>query len=250
MCAALAGQSPWWEPGSDHGYHVNSYGYLVGELVRRATGLDVGAALARIVSGPLQAEFSYGLPRSEHRRVAHLVAHDVAPTGPEQWSKYFPPSGDAEHDRMIWHAYFNPSRLSGTGAVNTAAWRVAAIPSTNGHGSARAVAAIYAAFLAGGPPDAGWAGPGLRTEATAIHSDGDDRVLGRPSRFGLGFQLAQPTRPLGPNPAAFGHYGFGGSLGFADPDAGLAFGYLMNHPGDRWQTPRTQRLIEAVYACL
>ena len=67
---------------------------------------------------------------------------------------------------------------------------------------------------------------------------------------GTGFQLAQPTRPLGPSPRAFGHYGYGGSLGFADPDAGVAFCYLMNRPGERWQTPRTQRLVDALYDCL
>ena len=75
-------------------------------------------------------------------------------------------------------------------------------------------------------------------------------MLGRPSRFGLGFQLTQPERPLGPNPRSFGHFGVGGSLGFADPDAGLAFGYAMNRSGPRWQNPRNRALIDAVYASL
>jgi CubicO group peptidase (beta-lactamase class C family) len=65
---------------------------------------------------------------------------------------------------------------------------------------------------------------------------GQDLVLGRPSRFGLGFQLTQPERPLGPGNAAFGHFGAGGSLVFCDPDSGLAFGYVMNQLGPRWQT--------------
>jgi CubicO group peptidase (beta-lactamase class C family) len=250
MCGALAAQEPFWEPGTDHGYHVNTYGFLLGELVRRATGLPVGTALARLVTGPLDVEFFYGLPRSEHPRVAWTVAPDVQLTEPQQWARAFPATGDAAHDQMIWHAYFNPSGLSGLGTVNTEKWRLAAIPSTNGHGTARAVAAIYAAFLVGGAAGTPWAGPGLRAEALAIHSDGEDRVLGRPSRFGLGFQLSQPARPIGPGPGAFGHYGYGGSLGFADPDAALAFGYLMNRPGERWQTTRAKRLIDAVYACL
>lgn len=249
MCAALAGQEPWWEPGSAHGYHVNTYGFLAGELVRRATGVKVGDALARIVSGPAGAEFWYGLPRSEHSRAAEICTV-FPPLPPDQWPRAFPPSGDAEHDQMIWHAYFNPAVVSGLGAVNSEAWRLAAIPSTNGHGTARGVAEIYAAFLRGGPARAGWAGPGVRAEATRIHADGEDRVLSRPSRFGLGFQLAQESRPLGPNPDAFGHYGYGGSLGFADPLAGVAFGYLMNRPGERWRTPRTTRLLDALYACL
>ena len=79
---------------------------------------------------------------------------------------------------------------------------------------------------------------------------GQDLVLGRPSRFGLGFQLTQPERPLGPGNAAFGHFGAGGSLGFCDPDSGVAFGYVMNQMGPRWQNPRTRALVDAVYACL
>src|SRR5207244_10324575 len=89
--------------------------------------------------------------------------------------------------------------------------------------------------------------PVLRA-AIAEHSCGADRVLGRPSRFGLGFQLTQPERPLGPNAGAFGHFGAGGSLGFSDPEAGVAFGYVTNDMGPRWQNPRTRALIDAVYA--
>jgi CubicO group peptidase (beta-lactamase class C family) len=228
MCSALARQAPYWPPGESHGYHVNTYGYLVGEVVRRSTGLAVGKALRHFVTGPAEAEFFWGLPSSEHHRVARVVAPDIQLTSPEQWAMAFPATGDFEHDTMIWHAYFNPSGISGLGSVNTEAWRRAEIPSTNGHTTARGVAALYAAFLAGGPPGGKFAGPGVRAEACAIHADGDDRVLGRPSRFGLGFQLAQPTRPIGPSPGAYGHFGYGGTLGFADPEAGLAFGYVMN----------------------
>jgi CubicO group peptidase (beta-lactamase class C family) len=87
-------------------------------------------------------------------------------------------------------------------------------------------------------------------EATAEASAGEDLVLGRQSRFGLGFQLTQPERPLGPNPRSFGHFGTGGALGFADPDAGVAFGYVMNRGGPQWQDPRNRALIDAVYAAL
>jgi CubicO group peptidase (beta-lactamase class C family) len=250
MCGELASQAPYWEPGAMHGYHVNTFGYLAGEIARRSSGLEVREALARFITDPLGAEFFFGLPRGLHSRVATVVAPQARLTHEDEWARVFPPTGDAEHDRMIWHAYFNPSGLSGIGAVNTEAWRLAAIPSTNGHGTARAVASIYAALLAGGPPGSVWAGSALRAEARAIHADGDDRVLGRRTRYGLGFQLSQPGRPLGPNAGSFGHYGYGGSLGFADPEAGVGFGYLMNRPGERWKTPRTQRLIDAVYACL
>jgi CubicO group peptidase (beta-lactamase class C family) len=90
--------------------------------------------------------------------------------------------------------------------------------------------------------------PGEGNQRSGRH--GEDVILSRPSRFGLGFQLAQPSRPIGPNASAFGHYGFGGSLGFGDPDANVAFGYLINHPGQRWQSDRNQRLIDALYASL
>jgi CubicO group peptidase (beta-lactamase class C family) len=87
-------------------------------------------------------------------------------------------------------------------------------------------------------------------EATTEHSAGTDFVLARPSRFGLGFQLTQPERPLGPGPAGFGHFGVGGSLGFADPEAGLAFGYVMNRSVPGWLNPRNRALIDALYECL
>jgi CubicO group peptidase (beta-lactamase class C family) len=252
MCGELASQAPWWEPGSVHGYHVNTFGYLAGELVRRCCGLEVREALARFVTGPLDAEFFFGLPREMHSRAATVVAPQTPLTKEEEWARMFPPTGDAEHDRMIWHAYFNPNGMSGIGTVNGEEWRLAAIPSANGHGTARAVASIYAALLAGGRGIRGsvLAGSALLAEARSIQADGEDRVLGRHTRYGLGFQLSQPGRPLGPNPASFGHYGYGGSLGFADPEAGIAFGYVMNRPGERWKTPRTQRLIDAVYACV
>ena len=250
ICAELAGQEPYWEPGTAHGYHVNTYGFLVGELVRRVTRIGVGEALARIVTGPAGADYHYGLASRDHARVAEVVTTIPAMRDEAQWALAFPPTGDAAHDRMIWHAYFNPSGISGMGTVNTPEWRSAVIPSTNGHGTARAVATLYGAFLRGGPPGVHWVGDALRSEAMAIQADGDDRVTRRASRFGLGFQLAQPSRPIGASPRAFGHFGYGGSLGFADPDAGLAFGYVMNRPGERWNNPRTERLIEALYRCL
>jgi CubicO group peptidase (beta-lactamase class C family) len=136
------------------------------------------------------------------------------------------------------------------GVVNTPEWRESVIPSTSGHGTARAVADLYAGMIGSGVALPVTPSDDVLAEATRGEVDGNDVVLQRPSRFGIGFQLPSPTRPLGPSPTAFGHYGYGGSLGFADPTNELAFGYLMNRPGDRWQTPRTQNLIDAVYACL
>lgn len=251
MCAELAAQEPYWEPGTAHGYHVNTFGYLVGEMVRRATGKSVGRALQEIVVGATGEEFYYGLPREHHARCAELQVPNVALTGRAQWELAFPPTGDEEHDYMVWHTYFNPQGISGIGSVNTAPWRLAEIPSTNGHGTARAVSAIYQALLLGPPGGARrWVGDELLGEACRAHSDGLDKILSRPSRFGLGFQLPQASRPIGPNAETFGHFGYGGTLGFADPVARVAFSFLSNRPGDRWQTPRTQRLVDALYASL
>ena len=125
--------------------------------------------------------------------------------------------------------------------VNTPEWRRAEIPSTNSHASARGVARFYAGILDGRVLSA-------ETVAalTEIRADGPDLVLERPSRFGAGFQLPQPERPFGTGPRAFGHFGAGGSLGFADPDAGVAFGYVMGELGPRWQNPRNRALLDAV----
>lgn len=255
MADALAAQAPYWEPDSDHGYHVNTYGFLVGEPVMRKLGQSFSAALRNRLTGPADADFHIGLPRSEHGRVAQLVDSAKGPVrdARETVRDHLLPKDaqpDREREAMLENAYFNPPGLSGFGIVNRPEWRAAAIPSTNGHGTARAVAQLYDLFLNRDIAAGGILGPGLRAEARTIHSDGIDRVLGKPSRFGLGFQLAQPTRPLGPNPEGFGHFGYGGTLGFADPETGVAFGYLMNRPGERWLTPRTNALVDAVYASL
>jgi CubicO group peptidase (beta-lactamase class C family) len=152
---------------------------------------------------------------------------------------------------MSNNAYRNPAGLSGAGVINTPAWRMAEIPSTNGHATARGVARIFEALTLGGTVD----GVGLVSaeslqECTTEQVYGDDLVLHRPSRFGIGFQLTQTERPLGPNPGAFGHFGAGGSLGYADPAAGVAFGYVINTLGPRWQNPRNRALIDSIYESL
>jgi CubicO group peptidase (beta-lactamase class C family) len=152
---------------------------------------------------------------------------------------------------MRVNAYRNPAEISGTGVVNTRAWRAAEVPSTNGHGNARAVARLYAALAGDGELDGVHVlSPETITRATEPQVYGDDIVLQRPTRFGLGFQLTMRERPLGPNPRAFGHFGAGGSLGFADPDAGVAFGYVMNQGRGGWQHRHVRALIDLVYAAL
>jgi CubicO group peptidase (beta-lactamase class C family) len=257
MTRTLAGHPPWWPPGTAHGYHVNTFGFLVGEVIRRAAGRGVGALLREEIAGPLGADVHIGLPPGALNRVAEIdwsawAATQSAPGGPGGPGGPGTPGDDhADRRLMIHNAYFNPEDFSGIGVTGTPGWQAAEIPSTNAHASARGVARVYTALAAGG------AVGGVRVvaatalaAATVPQVHGPDLVLGRPSRFGLGFQLTQPERPLGPSPRAFGHFGAGGALGFCDPDAGVAFGYVLNRLGPRWQEPRTRALIDAVYAAL
>jgi CubicO group peptidase (beta-lactamase class C family) len=246
MTGALASEEPWWEPGSTHGYHVNTFGFLAGEIVRRVSGDTIGEFFRSEVAGPLDADFHFGLgPEHDHRVAEYLFAGQSSKFTAEGAEEEQVVGDDQDRRFMLSRAYLNPPELSGIGTVNTRAWRAAEIPSANGHATARAVARIYSALSSGEILDAA-----TLDEAVAEASSGPDFVLGRPSRFGLGFQLTQPERRLGPNPRTFGHFGAGGSLGFADPDAGIAFAYVLNHSGPRWQNPRNRALIDATYASL
>lgn len=239
---ALAAQAPWWPPGTAHGYHVNTFGFLAGEIVRRVSGRTIGTLLREDVAGPLDADLHIGLAATEHHRVSDFRWPPGNATKPEI---------NSEDALMRWNTYWNPPGFSGSHWVNTARWRAAEVPSTNGHANARGIARIYAALADGGEID------GVRIlsgEALAVATteqvNGPDIINQRPSRFGIGFQLTQPERPLGPNPGAFGHFGAGGALGFCDPEACIAFGYVTNDMGPRWQNPRNRALLDAVYASL
>jgi CubicO group peptidase (beta-lactamase class C family) len=234
MCAALAAQEPWWEPGTAHGYHVNTYGFLLGELARRMSGRPPGTLLREAIGA--HAELWFGGPR-DGRPIADFLFTPETTT---------PPDGDRPPmTPMQLNAYLNPPGISGLGTVNTQQWREAEIPSTNGHATARGIAGVYAALMAGEILD-----PVMLATATSEHVNGPDLVLGRDQRFGLGFQLPLPERPLGRSGNAYGHYGVGGAIGFADPDARLAFAYAPNRGGPRWQNPRTSALVDAAYDAL
>ena len=248
MTGALAAEPPWWPPGSGHGYHVNTFGFLAGEVIRRVTGTTVGTVLREQIAGPLGADVHIGLPAAQHGRVAEFD-WPVPPPAAAPWDPGSPAT--AAQRQMIANAYANPADLSGLGVVNTAAWRAAEVPSANAHATAAGVARVYAALAGGGAVD------GVRVVDSAALADaaaeqvyGEDLVLRRPSRFGLGFQLTQPERPLGAGPRAFGHFGAGGSVGLCDPDAGVAFGYVTSQMGPRWQNPRNRALIDAIFGCL
>jgi CubicO group peptidase (beta-lactamase class C family) len=237
---ALAEQRPWWTPGQGHGYHVHTFGFLAGEIVRRASGEPVGPFMRREIAEKLGAELSFGLARRDRWRRAEYVFERP------------PPRVDyarrAEVDRGLRaRAYLNPAGATGIGTVNTVAWQNAELPSANLHAGAQRIARLYDALLGHSPPIVD---DEVLRAATVEVAAGDDLVLGRPSRFGLGFQLTQPERPLGPNPGGFGHFGSGGSIGFADPEGQVAFAYVMNRGGPQWQDPRNRSLIDAVYETL
>jgi CubicO group peptidase (beta-lactamase class C family) len=247
MAGAIAATDPWWPPGTRHTYHTNTYGFLVGELARRVTGRMPGDWLRECIAAPLGADVAWGLRPEDQARCA-----DVAWNAPALPTDVLPGAED-QHDEgsMILLGYVNPPGFSGIGVVNTPAWRAAQVPSTNLHASATGIARVYAALAAGGT-SAGTVvlDADVLAEAVRVQSEGWCPVLAREVSFGLGFQPTRPDRAFGPNPGSYGHFGTGGALGFADPGARLAFGYVMNDVRPRWQNDRNRALVEAVYACL
>lgn len=244
-CARLAATEPWWEPGTRSGYHAITYGHLVGEVVRRVGGQLPGAFLRHEVTGPMGIDFTIGLPEHDLGRVAELV-HPAVAGGSARAAAF------AQMEPAAIAALVNPS--AGAEAANSAGWRAAEIPAANGHGTARAVAALYGIL-------AGRGGLGghrvLSQEAAERVREGQggcrDLVLGagyaHDTEACLGLWLSGRNGSYGPNPRAFGHDGFGGSCGLADPEAGMALGYVMNRMGPHIaDDPRKMALVEAVYA--
>lgn len=243
----LAAMEPWWEPGTRSGYHALTYGFLVGEVVRRVSGLLPGAFLEREVTGPLGIDFTIGLPEKEAGRAAELVHPPVASSS-EQAAIFsqLAPAAIA--------ALTNP--IAGAAEANTPEWRAAEIPAANGHGTARAIAALYGVFAGRGSYGGRRV---LSPEAAERVREGQgscrDLVLGagfaHETEIGLGLWLSGPNGSYGPDPRAFGHDGFGGSCGLADPDAGVSLGYAINRMGPHIaDDPRKLALIDALYGAL
>ncbi|MFJ9736859.1 serine hydrolase domain-containing protein [Streptomyces sp. NPDC101166] len=245
--ARLAATEPWWEPGTRSGYHALTYGFLVGEVVRRVSGLLPGAFLEREVTGPLGIDFTIGLPEKEAGRAAEMV-HPRAATSSEQAAVF------SQLTPAALAALTNP--LAGADEANSPRWRAAEVPAANGHGTARAVAALYG-VIAGRGSLAGRRV--LSPEAAERVREGQgacrDLVLGagfaQETELGLGLWLSGPNGSYGPNPRAVGHDGFGGSCGLADPEGGVCLGYVMNRMGPHIaDDPRKMALVQAVYSAL
>jgi CubicO group peptidase (beta-lactamase class C family) len=247
MTAALAAEEPWWEPGTRHGYHALTLGYLLGEIVRRVTGKTIGAYCRDEIARPLGLDFHIGLEPQDDVRCAEVIAAPPLPTGERN-----PLAGD-DPESITMKAINNPPGALRLSTVNSRPWRAAEIPAANGHTNARAMARFYGALSRGGELD------GVRVMSEAQiqrcyeeQSYGPDVVMyGLPSRFGLGYRLSHPTARYGPNPRTFGHTGAGGFLGFADPDARVGFGYTMNQMGSNmFVDPRVVALLDALYGSL
>jgi CubicO group peptidase (beta-lactamase class C family) len=233
--AAIASAKPMWPPGSAHGYHPLSWGYLVGEIAQRLSGRTLGTLLREDFCAPHGIDFHIGLPASEHARCADTLRPKVMP----DLGALTPIKRAAFLEK--WSA---PDR---GGAV----WREIEIPSANGHGTAESVARLYELYASGGSLE----GARLIDRDTfesliEVRSEGDDLVLPLHTAFGAGIMWNTHGR-FGPNPSALGHSGWGGSMAVADRDEHLAMAYVMNRQsnilvGD----PRAVALVEAVYGCL
>ncbi|MEE8165815.1 MAG: serine hydrolase domain-containing protein, partial [Myxococcota bacterium] len=200
MATALAEQEPWWEPGSKHGYHPITFGFLVGELIRRVSGQSVGQWFRENVAGPLDADFQIGLPELDDRRVSDMIGSLIAPKTDKKSSgvddkpavRRKGPMADFLRDMsdpttMIGLAFNNP-RQARQVAISRP-WRRAEIPAANGHGNARALARIYGALARGGEVNAvRLLEPESIDRARSEQASGPDATLGgMPMRYGLGF---------------------------------------------------------------
>ena len=244
MVRLLEQQLPYWTPGTAAGYHALHWGYLIGEVVRRATGIGLGRWVADRLATPLNADFYLGLPQSLHARCADLIGPNRARKSSEDVTT---PPAPPERPELFAAALLNPPVRPWKDACS-AAWRSAEIAAANGQASGQGIATLYdAAANDGRVADVRILKPAsiaaVVTEEVGLATD---LILDKPMRRGRGLIL-NTLGEYGPNANAFGHSGAGGALGFADPDAGFGFGYAMNQmqPGIVEQT-RAGLLIEAV----
>lgn len=237
VCARLAAMAPLWPPGTASGYHPVTWGYLAGEIFRRADGRTLGTALREDVAGPLGLDLWIGLPESEDARCAEMRK----PEAPARFSELNLPT------RVAFL-----TRWASPGGRGTAEWRRAEIPSANGHATAAALARLMAALSVGGTLD------GVRVlspEGVAalarLRICGDDLVLKGLTCWGAGVMRNEGRLIYGPGLETFGHSGWGGACAFADPERRVSAAYVMNRQSsDLVGDPRAKSLIAALYEAL
>ena len=245
MTTALAAETPWWTPGEGHGYAPITYGWLIGELIRRIEGRGPGESIAARIAKPLGLDFHVGLADSEFDRVAHIARGkgNLGDAAAQRLLKVMMSDAQA----MSTRSFTNPPSIMTS--TNKPEWRRMQQPAANGHGNARSLAGFYAGLLDGSLLDADLLG-----EMTREHSVGDDKTLLTRTRFGLGCMLDQAdvaNATYGMGAKAFGHPGAGGSSGFADPERDLAFGFVTNNLGPFvLMDPRAQKLARQIADCI
>jgi len=247
----LAATEPWWEPGTRHGYHAVTFGWLVGEVIRRISGKSVGTYWHDELAEPLGIDFHIGLAEEHDSRVAEMIPFAMQAMAPDHPIA----SVMLNPNSMTFRAFMLTPEALQPGFVNTREWRAAEIPAANGHGNARALARLYGALATGGELE------GRRVlskqaidAATVEQSWGEDAILMLPTRFGLGFMLDYPDgeMQISPTGRIFGHPGMGGSFGFADPEARIGIGYTMNKMLVSYSEmdPRWTGMLGAIYGAL
>jgi CubicO group peptidase (beta-lactamase class C family) len=247
---ALEVQTPLWEPGDAHGYHALTYGHLVGEVVRRIDGRSIGAFFHDEFAAPLGLEFWIGLPEQFEPRVAPMISMNSDALDDFDLAAVL--GGDALIVRaMTLNGAFDEDLAL---LANRREFHAAELPAANGITNARSLARFYAGLIGGveGGPTAALLSREQVDVARTRQTSGYDRVMSFPgidveSTIGLGFSCASPFAPMG-GAGAFGHYGAGGSVGFADPEHRLAGGYVMNKMGlGAPLDPRSGFLVRASY---
>ncbi len=254
MTRMIAEAAPFWEPGTQHGYQMTTFGWLIGEVVRRVSGQSLGQYFRANLAEPSGADFWIGLPSEEHHRVSRLARYR-----PQKGlaSAAFTRRLMADPEGIPALAYFNTGKFR----ADSAASYLAEFGAGGGIGSAQSLARLYAPLANGGRFEGRQLFSGRQVSLMADTSikGGEDRTLIMPTHFSLGFMKSMDNfeRPGGVmeslvlGSSAFGHAGAGGSLGFADPALGLSFGYVMNQMGPGiLVNERGQSLVDAVYAVM
>ena len=250
VAAALAEETPNWEPGSRHGYHPRTFGFLLDEVVRRITGLPLATYWRQTFAAPLQLDLWIGIDPELTDSVAPVFPARNAPPKNDPFYTAFLTSGS-----LTARAFSSPRGLHSAAHLNTTEARTASYPGFGGIGTASSLARFYAMLA----QDGSFQGRSFFRQSTLElmrnpQVSGNDSVLLIPTAFSAGF-MQDPAgsgcklrRTFGPSLRAFGHPGAGGSLGFADPDSGLGFAYVMNQmaPGVL-PNPRCTRLVDALY---
>ena len=246
---ALEKQAPLWPPGTAHGYHARTFGFLIDELVRRIGGITIGEYWRKVFGEPLQLDIWIGLPESEEERVAtiHPARAGGTPTPAKFYQDLVTPG------TLARKAFTSPSGLHAVSAMNSRENRARSIVSFGGIGSASSLAKFYA-MLANGGELGGRRFFERKTIAqmTTTLVSGVDRVFQIPTAFSAGFMKDPPhatRRIFGPSPLAFGHPGAGGSHALADPEHKISFAYVMNQMEQSLlPNEKSLRLIDAIYS--